>query len=75
MKRSLEVETIHYCQIVTDLWFAHVDGAVVLPLHALRVDLQVQLAHARRDRLLHHVVKVHLCSNGENDRWTGLGDF
>ena len=60
MKRSLEVGTIHYYQIITDLWFAHVDGTVVLSLHALRVDLQVQLPHARRHRLLDHVVKMNL---------------
>ena len=52
-------------QIFTDLWFAHIDGTVVLSLHALRVDLQVQLPHARRHRLLDHVVKMNL--RGQRD--------
>ena len=47
-------------KIASDLWFAHLDGAVVLSLHALRVDLQVQLAHPRRYGLLDHVVEMYL---------------
>lgn len=58
--RSIIRLSVYQLSLITDLWFAHLDGTVVLSLHALRVDLQVQLAHARRDRFLDHVVKMNL---------------